>query len=326
MNLSDVYLFKKVASTLSFTKAARQIGVSRSAASKQISRLEHDLGVVLINRNTRSVNLTEAGRIFDEHTFKIDSTIEHAAELVKNLELSPHGTVSITLPTSLSATLMPSLTTEFQARWPELRLNFDFDDTVRDIIAHNHDLAIRISKKLTDSSLISRRLTSTHGVLAASPQYLRENGVPQDLSDLKKHRCLGLGSGIKTSSTWRLQKHGKVADIPIQFALSANNNLTLILAACLNSGIIYVPVISIINELTQNQLQIIPCCVSPEPYGIYALYPHRNAASKVKILIDFIENTLTKAETLNRWTPLAEHVISVSDDVDALPHTKTGTV
>ena len=131
MNLSDVYVFKKVALTLSFTKAARQIGVSRSAVSKQVNRLEQDLGVVLINRTTRSINLTEAGRSFDSNTSAVDKTIERAADLVRGADMSPLGTVSFTLPSQLGAALMPGLITQFQPCWPELRLNIQFDDRNR---------------------------------------------------------------------------------------------------------------------------------------------------------------------------------------------------
>lgn len=313
MNLSDVYVFKKVASTLSFTKAAIQIGVSRSAVSKQVSRLERALGVVLINRTTRSVNLTEAGRMFDAHTAKIDTTIERAADLVRGADLSPLGTVSFTLPSALGAALMPALAIQFQASWPELRLNIQFDDHVPDLIAGNLDLAIAISKKLTDSSMISRRLASTRMVLAASPRYLREHGTPRNPSELKNHRCLGLGSAVKTGTTWRFQEGDKTVDVVTTFALSTNNNLALILAACLDSGIVHVPEICIAAELMQNQLQIIPGCAETESYGVYALYPHRNAAAKVKVLVDFIENMLPAMASLERWTPLSDRVNALPD-------------
>jgi len=311
MNLSDVYVFKKVASTLSFTQAARQIGVSRSAVSKQVSRLERTLGVVLINRTTRSVNLTEAGRTFDAQTAKIDTTIERAADLVRGADLSPLGTVSFTMPSGLGAALMPALATQFQARWPDLRLNIHFDDHVRDMIASNLDLAIRISKKLTDSSLISRRLASTRMVLAASPQYLREHGCPRHMADLKNHRCLGLGSAVQSGATWKLQEGDKTHEVATTFALSTNNNLALILAACLNSGIIRIPEICIAAELERNQLQVLTCCQPPEQYGVYALYPHRNAAAKVKVLVDFIEDMLPHVALLDRWTPLSDRITGV---------------
>lgn len=317
MNVSDVYVFKKVASTLSFTKAARQIGVSRSAVSKQLRRLEQDLGVVLVNRSTRSVSLTEAGRLFDANTAEIDTTIDHAANLVRGADLSPLGTVSFTLPTGLGAALMPALITQFQERWPELRLNIQFNDKPQDMIAHNLDLAIRISKRLTDSSLISRRLTSTKKVYAASPGYLKQNGTPKTIADLAKHRCLGLGSAVRTGTNWRLRNGDRVGEAETTFSLSTNNKLALILAACLDSGIICIPEICIAGELARNQLQIIPSLVDPDSYGIYALYPHRNAATKVKVLVDFIESRLAKMANADNWQRLSDcgsyRLVSLTD-------------
>jgi DNA-binding transcriptional LysR family regulator len=325
MNLSDVYVFKKVASTLSFTKAARQIGVSRSAVSKQVNRLEQDLGVVLINRTTRSVNLTEAGRSFDSNTSAVDKTIERAADLVRGADMSPLGTVSFTLPSGLGSALMPGLITQFQPCWPELRLNIQFDDRNRCMIAENLDLAIMISKRLTDSSLISRRLARTRKVLAASPRYLRAHGNPQSPSELKSHRCLGIGSAVKSGTIWKLREGDRTIDVPTTFAFSTNNNLALILAACLDSGIIYIPEICIAGELARNQLQIIPGCVDPEPYGIYALYPHRNAAAKVKVLVDFIENMLQTVASLDRWAPLTDRVTDLPETecIDAQARDRT---
>lgn len=306
MNLSDVYVFKKVASTLSFTKAARQIGVSRSAVSKQVSRLEQDLGVVLVNRTTRSVNLTEAGRTFDSNTSDIDTTIERAASLVRGADLSPHGTVSFTLPSALGAALLPALTTDFRARWPELRLHIRFDDNVQDMVETNLDLAIRISKRLSDSSLISRRLISTKRVFAASPGYLREYGMPSGPSDLARHRCIGIGSAARSGGTWKFREGDKTVNVQTTYAMSANNQLALILAACLGSGIISVPEICIAGELARGQLVVIPSLVGPATLGVYALYPHRNAAAKVKVLVEFIEAMLAKMSTVDRWAPLSD--------------------
>ena len=312
MNLSDVYVFKKVASTLSFAQAARQIGVSRSAISKQVSRLEKDLGVILINRTTRSVNLTEAGRIFDAQTARIDRTLEDAVDNVRTADSNPLGTVSFTLPSALGSALMPALTTQFQQRWPDLKLNINFDDQVRDLIGNNLDLAIRISRKLTDSTLISRRLISTRHVLAASPGYLRAHGTPERHSDLENHRCLGRGSAVKPGTTWEFLIDGDLVSIPITFSMSTNNNLAAILAACLDSGVVYVPEICILGELARNQLQIIPGFDCPEPYGVYAIYPHRKAAAKVKVLVDYVESLLPNVATLDRWVPLVDRIVDTA--------------
>lgn len=316
MNLSDVYVFKKVASTLSFTKAARQIGVSRSAVSKQVSRLEQDLGVVLINRTTRSVNLTEAGRTFDSNTSDIDTTIERAASLVRGADLSPHGTVSFALPSALGAALLPSLTTQFQARWPELRLHMRFDDSVQDMVATNLDLAIRISRRLSDSSLISRRLISTRRVFAASPMYLREYGTPSGPSDLSRHRCIGIAGAAKNGTTWKFREGDRTTNVQTTYAMSANNHLALILAACLGSGIISIPEICVAGELARGQLEVISSLTAPASLGVYALYPHRNAAAKVKVLVEFIEQMLAKMSTVDRWAPLSDtlNALQASND------------
>ena len=309
LNLSDVYVFKKVAATLSFSKAARQMGISRSTVSKQISRLEQNLGVILLNRTTRNVNLTEAGRTFDAQTARVDTAIERAADLVRGADLSPNGTVSFTLPSGLGAALMPAFTTQFYQRWPELHLNIHFDDAVRDLISSNLDLAIRISRKLDDSSLISRRLGTTRKVFAASPRYLKKHGTPENLSDLRRHRCLGLGDGIGTAEHWKIRQNGKAVTLPT-YSLSANNNLALILAACLDGGIVYLPEVCIAGELARNQLRVIADCTDPENYGIYALYPHRNAAAKVKVLVDFIEDRLPDIASFEGWSALSEAPIS----------------
>lgn len=147
MDLSDVYVFKKVATTLSFAKAARQIGTSRSSISKKIRRLEQDLGVVLVNRTTRSVSLTEAGRTFHEQTCEVEATIEHAADIVRGTDQQPQGTIAFTIPSTLGAALMPALITKFHTTWPMLNINIHFDDHRVDMINESFDLAIRISKK-----------------------------------------------------------------------------------------------------------------------------------------------------------------------------------
>jgi DNA-binding transcriptional LysR family regulator len=305
MNLSDVYVFKKVAATLSFTRAARQIGSSRSAVSKKISRLEQDLGVILVNRSTRRVNLTEAGRIFHQHTSEVDTKIEHAADIVRGTDLEPNGTVAFSIPSSLGAALMPALITQFQTTWPDLKFSIHFDDGSVDMIAASLDLAIRIARKMDDSSLISRRLATTHKVLAASPGYLHKYGTPKVISDLQEHRLLGLGSAIQAGTTWRFRRQEKIVEAPCRYSITANNNLALILAACLNNGIVYLPLACISNEIEQQRLQVIlPDLSDPEPYGIFALYPHRKAAAKVKVLVNFIEREISTMATIDRWAPL----------------------
>ena len=307
VNLSDVYVFKKVAATLSFTKAARQIGVSRSAVSKQVSRLEQELGVVLINRTTRNVNLTEAGRKFDASTSDVDVTIERAAAMVRGSDLSPLGTVRFAMPSAMGALLMPAFSRQFEEDWPELRLSIELDDSLEDPVAADLDLAIRISKRLHDSSLVSRRLISTRMVLAASPTYLATHGRPEMPADLDEHRLVASRRTRPGSIRWRMRNdQGDVAERSIEYSLAFNCDEALILAGSCDAGIIYVPELLIANRLARNQLALVldDFC-DPEPIGIYAIYPQRNPAAKVKVLVDVIANALAEVARICQTDDLA---------------------
>ncbi len=305
MNISDVYVFNKIATTLSFTKAARQIGCSRFASSKKISRLEQNLGVILINRSIRSVSLTEYGRTFLQHTSEVNTMIKQAADVVRSADLKPTGTVAFNIPSSLGATLMPALITRFQTLWPDVKFSMRFEDHMVDLIAEGYDLAIRVSHKLMDSNLISRRLGSTHKVLATSRGYVERFGVPTNLQDLKNHRCLGFDRAVNGGTIWQFRGLETRIDIPCNFSFAANNAQALILAACLDNGIIYLPEVYISNELAQQRLEpILPDAYVPESYGIFAVYPHRNAAAKVKVLVNFIERELSSLRINDRGAPL----------------------
>ena len=114
-----------------------------------------------------------------------------------------------------------------------------------------------------------------------------------------------MGSAIKTGEGWRLQDQNGTVEVPCSYSISANNHLALILVACLHNGIIYMPELCISNELLQHRLRIIlPESSDPQPYGIYAVYPHRNPAAKVKVLVNFIEQELSSMPTIDRWAPL----------------------
>lgn len=293
MNISDVVIFNKVAATLSFTRAAMLAGSSRSTVSKKINRLEGALGVILINRSTRSVTLTEAGRDFYSHTSEIDLTLEHAADLVRGSDLQPSGTVKLSLPSSFGAMFLPSLITQFQKSWPEIIIDIHVEDHEVDLIAGAYELAILVSHKLKDSNLISQRLGSTPKVLAASPAYLKKFGMPRSLQDLKNHRCLGFGCGNSNGTAWRFDTCDKIVEVRCTFPVTTDNAQALIDAARCDNGIIYVPRAYITDELTQKRLEhILPDSHVPESYGIFAVYPHRKVAAKVKVLVDFIDQEM----------------------------------
>lgn len=293
MRSSDVHVFNKVAKSLSFTAAAREVGTSRSSVSKQISRLEQSLGVILLNRSTRSVSLTEAGRILFQNTSRVDEIIEQAVDDIRAAELEPTGTVKLSIPSSLGKMLLPSLITKFQVSWPDIRINIHSDDHSVAMIADGYDLAICVSEKLKDSSLISRRLGTTSTVLAASPRYLKRFGTPRSVHDLKGHRCLGFRSLINDNAGWSFAALRKNTESLDELPIVTDNLELLIDAACHDNGIICVPKAFISRELERDSLRTVLADSGKQArLGLFIIYPHRNTAAKVRVLVDFLEREM----------------------------------
>ncbi|MDX1508832.1 MAG: substrate binding domain-containing protein, partial [Woeseiaceae bacterium] len=194
------------------------------------------------------------------------------------------------IPSSLGRQLLPSLISEFQRAWPNIRIKVHGDDSSVDLIGDGYDLAINVSEKLKDSNLVCRRLGTTQTVLAASPGYLDQFGVPESFPELKQHRCLGFGSMLEDDATWSFAALRTGNKEPGQFPVVADNVDLLIDAACQDIGIICVPQAFILRELEQGKLRILlPGTDKAVSLGVFVVYPHRNTATKVKVLVDFME-------------------------------------
>ena len=307
MNVADIQVFSRVARLGSFSEAARQLGLTRSAVSKSVSRLEEKLGVVLIQRSTRSSSLTDAGRRFQSYAAEIDATLEKAVASVSGADQEVVGNLSVSVPTSFGAGMMPSLIHDFRAKWPRLSLNLHFSDQNVDLVGGAYDVAIRLATRLEDSSLLSKRLGTTREILVASPGYLARHGTPRHVNDLKSHRCLAIGSSARSQVVWRFRGVRDQIEVPIDCAMTSNTDLALILAACMDEGILYTPELSVSGELARGRLQaILPDFCDSRRRGIHAVYPNRKPPAKVRAFIDFIEAALPALEAVDRWAPFGE--------------------
>lgn len=307
MNLNDVQRFINVAATENFTAAAKQLGTTRSAVSRSISRLERDLGVVLLNRTTRNASLTEAGRTFYEHTAKLDEMLTEAENAVSGADQLPIGMVACTLPSCLGSALLPAIDHRFDLLYPDLIVNLQFGEPHFNLIRSGLDVAIRIAQKLEDSRLMSKRIGTTRQVLVASPGYLAKNGTPRNLDDLKEHRCLVLGDATSKRVIWRFRNSGSPIEVPIDGARVTNSSLALILSACNGIGILCVPKLTVCGELAQGRLTaFLTEFDNPQPYNIYAVWPRRKLPAKVRVFIDFVEQELPSLSNVERWEPLAK--------------------
>jgi DNA-binding transcriptional LysR family regulator len=306
MNTDDALLFVRVAESLSFKDAAAQLGISRSAASKRIALLEKELGVTLINRNPRSISLTHAGAVVLEQSRTICNTVAELHQALHGHGLQPVGALQVAIPTTLGAALLPALLTEFVPNYPKLTLSVHLVDGDVDIVGSGFDVALVLARRLEDSGLTARRLATSRQVLVASPDYLVRHGVPRDIKDLLRHRCLDIGYARKKVAAWRFSDQDRFVDIEVPLAMTANSYLVLNLAACFDMGLIYVPEIYVASDVERGRLRfVLPECTKSIDWGLYAVYANRKASENVSAFIEFVRARIGYLEKRDRWMPLA---------------------
>ena len=293
MNTQDALLFVRVAESLSFKIAASQLGISRSAASKRIALLEKEFGALLINRNSRSISLTNAGSIVLKQCRAVCDALAHAHQGIHGHGMQPVGAIQIAAPTPLGAVLLPALWTEFVGNYPKVDLSVHLIDCEVDVVGGGFDVVLSISRRLTDSNLRAQKLFTTSQVLVASPEYLRRCGTPSDVTELTRHDCLGLGYANKARTTWRFADGARWIDVQVRYVLTSNNHMALVQAACLDRGLLYAPELFVSREIERGWLKVVlPANTRSIMWDVYALYPHKDVPERVRALIDFIKPRL----------------------------------
>jgi len=173
-NLSGILAFVRAAEARSFTKAARQLGMSPSGVSKAISRLEDQFKVRLLHRTSRSVSMTPEGTAFYERCRQIVAGLEDAEQLLSRAREMPRGVLRVTLPLSVGRLYLARVMPAFVERYPELAVEASFTDRLVDLIEEGYDLAVRMGKP-PDSRVIARPLTTGTLTTCAAPAYLKRH-------------------------------------------------------------------------------------------------------------------------------------------------------
>ena len=287
-DLNAMALFARVVEAESFTAAARAQGLSKSAVSKQIARLEDRLGARLLNRTTRRLSLTEAGSAFYEACQKVVAEAESAEQAVTHLAAAPRGQLRVNAPMSFGQLHVAPMLPEFLGACPELSLDLDLNDRQVDLVEEGYDVAIRIGV-LDDSSLIVRRLAPSRNILCAAPAYLEAHGHPSVPADLTEHNVL-LYSYRTRGSVVRLRGSGGERSVTVRGRLRVNNGDALLAAALGGLGIAFLPSFIVGDALRAGDLQcLLPDWRDAAEAGVHAVYPaSRNLSPKVRVFVDFL--------------------------------------
>jgi len=292
-HLSAMAVFARVVEEGSFSDAARGLGVSKSAVSKQVGRLEDRLCVRLLNRTTRQLSLTEAGTAFYEHCRQLVADADAAESAVTHLAAAPRGTLRVNAPMSFGQLHVAPALPDFLAAYPELAVEMQLNDRTVDLIEEGFDLAIRIGQ-LRDSSLIARRLAPMRRVVCAAPSYLDARGRPGHPRDLKQHECL-IYSYLSSGREWRF--HGGDGDlrVPIQGRLEINNGDALLAAARQGFGVVMLPTFLAAADVKAGRLEpVLQDWCEAQTGGIHAVFPaSRNLSPKVRVFVDFLARRFT---------------------------------
>lgn len=294
MDLDDVRVFTKVVEAGSFTKAARILDMPKSTVSRRVGELEDNLGTLLMQRTTRKLTLTAAGEIYFARTQRIIEDLHEAEAALEEMKGTPRGLLRITVPSDLSG-MVPRLTGDFQALHPDVRLCVFATGRRVDLVAEGYDLALRAGR-LSDSSMVSKKLLSTRIGLFASPKYLEAHGAPACPSALPSHQCLCFGTD-RIQTTWHLKNGAKTEDITVVPRLSSNDFNLLRVAAVRGQGIALLPYWEGALEVRERELQRVLPDYEMGGGALYAVYPSaRHPSPSVRAFIDFAADWVKQSE------------------------------
>lgn len=296
--LAGAAVLVKVVEEGSFRGAARALGMPKSSVSRRVAELEERLHVRLLQRTTRRVGLTDAGRAYFDRAAAALLTLEEAERAARDLQAEAEGTLRLSAPVNFGVLMLPQLVADFLSAHPKVRVDAELSDRQVDLIEERFDVAIRASE-LRDSSLVAHRLGGAQARVVASTAYLRRRGRPEVPSDLAEHACLIYGSPGR--DRWGFVVGGRRVSVDVTGPFWANSHLALCDAAAAGLGVARVPGIVSDGALAEKRL-----CALLEPYlppdvALHVVYPSaRYLPAKVRAFVTFLRERLAPGARLHR--------------------------
>lgn len=295
-NLEHLLIFIRVAEMHSFSRAAESMGIQKGRASTVVRQLEDELGVRLLHRTTRSVQLTEDGRSFQERARELLSDFDDLQSMFAEDGVALRGRLRVDLPTELARTTIVPALPDFMAAYPELELEVSSTDRQVDLVEEGFDCVLRLGP-IGDETLIARPLGRLRMVNAASPTYLASHGTPQSLEDLQRqgHRTVHYSRTLGAKPYgWEYPDGDDYATLPLPGALHVNSVQTYEAAGLAGIGLIQAAFTGICRHLESGALIEILPDLRPEPLEVSLVVAHRrNLSRRVRIFMKWIEELLT---------------------------------
>jgi len=285
--MNDMALFVEVASVMSFRRAADATGVPNSTLSRRISTLEKAIGLRLLHRTTRKVELTEAGRLYYERCRRIVDEARIAHEQLGEMLAQPSGVLRASLPVDFATIYLAPLIAEFAGRYPGITFEFDLTPRRVDLVAEPFDVAIRMGE-LADSTLIARLLARLPVQAYASPRYLEVSGEPAHPTDLAQHECIG----FPNASKWALHRGAETVEVEVGGRFVVNSVGMFRRLATLDLGVILLPEEVAAEDLAAGRLRRILPDWQAKSTPVYALTETRLLPAKTQRFVEFLQERL----------------------------------
>jgi DNA-binding transcriptional LysR family regulator len=301
---SRLLMLLEVVEQGSFAKAAELRNIDRSVISKQISRLEDELGVRLLNRTTRSFSLTAAGAEMIKKAGELRELLGETVRMAENYHLEPRGVLKITSSTLIGRRYLQPVLNDFQKRFPQVEVELRLDDRLVDIVSEGFDLAFRIGEP-KDSSLIARKIARNRLLIVAAPEFISTYGMPSSMEELADLPAASYASNsMRVETVDYYNSSGEPCEQKIKSVYRANDAEALLMKAISGTAYFVAPAFIIGDEITDGKLIPILTDVKLMDYSaMYAVYPHRDLPVRTRLFFDAVR------EYLGKDKPIWEHGI-----------------
>ncbi|ABS49609.1 MULTISPECIES: HTH-type transcriptional activator AaeR [Yersinia pseudotuberculosis complex] len=285
--LKQMSVFAKVVECGSFTAAARRLENSVSSISQTVSKLENELNVKLLNRSTRRIGLTEAGRIYYQGCRRMLQEVQQVHEQLYAFNNTPTGTLRIGCSSTMAQNVLATMTADMLKAYPGLSVNLVTGIPAPDLIADGLDVVIRVGA-LQNSGLFSRRLGAMPMVVCAAKSYLSQYGTPEKPGDMANYSWLEYN--VRPDSNFELiAPEGITTQISPQGRFVTNDSQTMIRWLKAGAGIAYAPLMWVIEEIKRGEVEILFKHYHSDPRPVYALYTEKDKMPlKVQVCIDYL--------------------------------------
>ena len=298
-DLNDVALLVRVVQTRSFSAAARERGVPVSTVSRRIARLEASLGVRLLERTTRQVQLTGAGRTYYGHAERAVDDLAQGTGRVRDLQREPRGRVRVVAPLVVAAPVS-DLVCHYLAQHPEVQVHLEFDDRRVGVLSEDFDIAI-VAGRVDTTDFTARALwRATRKLLLVSPRYLKARGAPERVEDLSDHDCIAT-QAVEGLATWTLVEETRRRRVTFAPRFYVSQFSAAHRATVAGLGIALLPEVLCVEDMAKRRLVRVLESYEGEAGRLSLLYrAHRSLTAAVRTCIDYLVAELPKADPSSR--------------------------